>query len=33
DSSAVDRRSPAGVYFLRVKGAGETFSRKIVIVR
>jgi hypothetical protein len=33
DSYAVDRRSPAGVYFLRVKGAGETFSRKIVIVR
>jgi hypothetical protein len=33
DSEALGTRSPAGVYFLRVVGAGETFTRKIVIVR
>jgi hypothetical protein len=33
NSTAAGRRAPTGVYFLRVNGAGETFTRKVIIVR
>jgi hypothetical protein len=33
NSTSAGNRAPTGVYFLRVNGAGESFTRKIVIVR